>query len=421
MKPILTMAAKDLRLMLRDRGGLFWMAGFPIVMALFFGSIFGGGGGGGKALSLVVVDEDGSKAAAAYAARLEQSAALTVFRAPLATAQEQVRRGERVAYVRLKQGFGEGSLFGGGGAGLEVGLDPARKAEGGFLQGILTQAWFEGFQDQFTDPKAMKDMAAQGKQSLAENSDLDPKQREIFTTFYDGLDQFFGNVDPKVYQNGGGMRGAAIESVPIQTEQTGPASAFEISFPQGLLWGLLGCAASFGLSLVQERVNGTFLRLRIAPLSRAQVLAGKALACFVTCIGVTLGVLMFGMVCCGVRLLNPLGLTLALPSVAFCFVGLMMTVSVLGKTEASVNGAGWGMFTILSMLGGGMVPLFFMPDWMQTVSHVSPVKWAILALEGAIWRGFGVAEMAVPCAMLLLFGSAALVTGLWRFGQLERE
>ena len=27
-----------------------------------------------------------------------------------------------------------------------------------------------------------------------------------------------------------------------------------------------------------------------------------------------------------------------------------------------------------------MVPLMIMPGWMQTVSHISPVKWSILAL-----------------------------------------
>jgi ABC-2 type transport system permease protein len=50
-----------------------------------------------------------------------------------------------------------------------------------------------------------------------------------------------------------------------------------------------------------------------------------------------------------------------------------------------------------------------MPPWMLTLSHVSPVKWAIVALEGAIWRGFGAQEMLLPCGLLL---GLALVTFL---------
>jgi len=57
------------------------------------------------------------------------------------------------------------------------------------------------------------------------------------------------------------------------------------------------------------------------------------------------------------------------------------------------------------------VPLFVMPRWMLTVSGVSPAKWAILALEGSLWRGFSPAEMALPLGLLLGIGAAGLVVG----------
>ena len=43
---------------------------------------------------------------------------------------------------------------------------------------------------------------------------------------------------------------------------------------------------------------------------------------------------------------------------------------------------------LMAMFGGGMIPLVFMPKFMQTLSNFSPAKWSVLALEGAIWRGF---------------------------------
>ena len=63
------------------------------------------------------------------------------------------------------------------------------------------------------------------------------------------------------------------------------------------------------------------------------------------------------------------------------------------------------------MTGGAMVPLFAMPPWMQTASMVSPVRWAIVAFEGAIWRGFSPAQMALPCAILLTLGVAGFALG----------
>ena len=60
-----------------------------------------------------------------------------------------------------------------------------------------------------------------------------------------------------------------------------------------------------------------------------------------------------------------------------------------------------------------------MPPWMQTLSNVSPVKWAILALEGAIWRGFSLGEMALPCGILLGVGVVFFAGGVRAFRWME--
>jgi ABC-2 type transport system permease protein len=64
------------------------------------------------------------------------------------------------------------------------------------------------------------------------------------------------------------------------------------------------------------------------------------------------------------------------------------------------------------MIGGAMIPLAFMPAWMQTVSNISPTKWNIVALEGAIWRGNSLAEMMLPCGVLLAIGAAGFALGV---------
>ena len=51
--------------------------------------------------------------------------------------------------------------------------------------------------------------------------------------------------------------------------------------------------------------------------------------------------------------------------------------------------------------GHWSVPLFAMPSWMAQAGNVSPVKWAVIALEGAVWRGFSLAEMALPLGIPL--------------------
>ena len=169
MSSILILAIKDLRLLARDRFGLFWVLGFPLAMAVLFGAMMGGGGEkGSRALSIAVADEDGTDGSRAFVKRLEDSDALRVQRSPGAggapgellsreEAVDAVRRGKLVAYVVLKKGFGDSVPFVGGGGedgaqSVEVGIDPARKAEAGYLQGILMEATFRQLQDRFSDP-----------------------------------------------------------------------------------------------------------------------------------------------------------------------------------------------------------------------------------------------------------------------------
>jgi ABC-2 type transport system permease protein len=109
---------------------------------------------------------------------------------------------------------------------------------------------------------------------------------------------------------------------------------------------------------------------------------------------------------------NVVGLVLAIVCAAFCYTGLMMALAGFGKTEKAVSGSAAAVFMPLAMIGGGMIPLAFMPAWMLPVSNISPTKWNILALEGAIWRGNSLVEMLLPCGVLLAIGAAGFWLGV---------
>jgi ABC-2 type transport system permease protein len=66
----------------------------------------------------------------------------------------------------------------------------------------------------------------------------------------------------------------------------------------------------------------------------------------------------------------------------------------------------------LAMIGGAMIPLVVMPPWMLTLSSISPVAWGIWSLEGAIWRGFGLVDMLLPCGILLGIGALCFAAGV---------
>jgi ABC-2 type transport system permease protein len=411
MKAIVTLAMKDLRVIARDYFGLFWMFGFPLLFALFFGAVFGSmGSGPNAAIPVALVDDDKSDGSSAFVGRLNESPALLLLELDLPEAVDKVLHGKLVGYVRLKKGFGEGVGFMGGSDVLvEVGIDPSRKPEREMIRGILMEASFAGMQDLVGKPdKTAAKMATMRKQIEAAR-DMQPEQKKVVLKFYGDLEQFLNSVkvEGKAAENPAtakGFQGMQIDIKEVTPEDRGPRSSFEVMFPSAVLWGLMGCVTGFAISLVTERVQGTMQRLSVAPLSRAQILAGKGLACFVACVSIAVVLLGIAATILGVRIQDPLQLSIAIASIAVCFVGIMMLVSTLGKTESSVAGAGWGILMPLAMLGGAMVPLFAMPSWMLTVASISPVKWGILALEGAIWRGYTLADMLLPCSLLLGIG-----------------
>jgi ABC-2 type transport system permease protein len=193
-----------------------------------------------------------------------------------------------------------------------------------------------------------------------------------------------------------------------------PPSPFSLAFPAAIAWGLMGCAATFAAAMVRERTGGTLTRLRAAPIGKATVLCGKALACAAACTIDVLVLLLAARFVFAVRIENGPGLALALFAVTVCFVGLTQLLSSLGRTEASVSGAGWATLLFFAMLGGAMVPVSFMPEWMQRLSDLSPIRWGILALEGALWRGLGPRELLVPSLILGAVGAVAFGLGLRR-------
>ncbi|MCA8942840.1 MAG: ABC transporter permease [Planctomycetes bacterium] len=433
MHAITTLARKDLTLLFRDKFALFWIFAFPLMYALFFGALFAGDDDGARSqIAIVVVDEAGTDESAALAERLAGHESLRVLTDEngdsLDDAKTLVRKGDCAAYVRIPPGFGGSPfrMFGGGDPNatpIEVGIDPSRATERGFLQGILMQTMFRGIADAILDKEKMTSEVDRAIGEIDNAEGLDAVQSAVLKTFLSSLRSFVGEVELETLEAGGPGQafGDGQVSFVDVTRASGatPANSFEITFPSAIVWGLMGVAVSLAITLVRERTHGTLLRLRVAPISRAQLLAGKALGCFAMCMIVIAFLMVFATLALGVRIANLPLAVLAASAIGVCFTGLMMTVSVMGKSEPAVAGAAWGVMMPFAMVGGGMIPLIAMPPWLASVSNVSPFKWGILAMEGAVWRGFDLVDMLLPCGILVAIGAVFFGVGVAVFRRID--
>ena len=64
-----------------------------------------------------------------------------------------------------------------------------------------------------------------------------------------------------------------------------------------------------------------------------------------------------------------------------------------------------------------MMPQFLMPEWLSYLSNISPGKWSILLMEGAIWRDYSIAEALLPAAILIGLGGLGCAAGIRNLNQ----
>ncbi len=165
------------------------------------------------------------------------------------------------------------------------------------------------------------------------------------------------------------------------------------------------------ITMLRERTSGTLERLMTLPVSRGDLLGGYQLAFG---IAATVQATITAAIALGPLGLNVGGSSLALIAsaivVAQLGTALGLLVSAFARTE--FQAVQFLPLTILPqfLLCGVIVPVDQMRSWLEAVSKVLPLRWAVRATEDAVAMGRG-SELAVDLLVLLGFIVAALALG----------
>jgi ABC-2 type transport system permease protein len=173
-----------------------------------------------------------------------------------------------------------------------------------------------------------------------------------------------------------------------------------------------------GWLFVAERRHGTLVRLRAAPISRAQILLGKMIPCFVVSIIQAVFLLVAGKFVFGMSWgLQPWLLVPVVFSTSFAAVGLSMLVAGWAKTETQVSVYGTLLVLVLAGVSGSMMPREMMPESMRRFSLVTPHAWALNAYEQLLYPEAATIDTGVvwiACGVLCLFGLGLSLLAWWR-------
>jgi ABC-2 type transport system permease protein len=179
---------------------------------------------------------------------------------------------------------------------------------------------------------------------------------------------------------------------------------------------LLFAMANAGIEMLLERQRGLWRRLRSAPVSRLTLLAGRAASGAIISLLILLVSFAFAIVVFRVRIQGSLvgfmGISIACALMASTF-GLL--VAALGNSPATARGVTTLAVLMMVMLGGAWVPTFIFPAWLQQVTLVVPVRWAVDGLDAMTWRGIGVSGALAPAGVLLGFAALFGIVAAMRF------
>jgi ABC-2 type transport system permease protein len=166
-------------------------------------------------------------------------------------------------------------------------------------------------------------------------------------------------------------------------------------FPGVLAMSVMMPALFSAASIVFDREYGFLREMLVAPVSRAAIVIGKCLGGAVVSTGQGLLVLVLAPVV-GI----PYSASWMLSTVAQMFV-LSFTLTAVGVLAAGRIKSIQGFMALTNMimmpmlfLSGAMFPLSGLPAWLQALTHINPLTYAVDAVRRTVFEHLTVSETA---------------------------
>jgi ABC-2 type transport system permease protein len=413
--PLLAMVRKDLQLFFSDRRSVIVSFVVPIAIASFFGAVFAGSSGDREParLDVAVVDQDGSAISKAVLAGAEADKNLRVTRPTEDAARQLVKKGKTAVAVIIPNGFGDaaGKAFFGDGEKPTLTLlhDPSRSIELAMVRGILTEHVMEAVSKEMFG-------GAQGRRLIeqtlpqVQSSSMPEDQKRLLLEMLGSVQKFYNRQPAAGTETNTAPRGITMPYTVHEEAMTSGSdvayNGYAHSFAGMGIQFLLFAMANIGVEMLLERRRGLWSRMRSAPVSKLTLLSGKAVSGTIISLMILLVSFAFAMVVFKVKIQGSmfgfLGISVACAVMASTF-GLL--VAALGNSPATARGVTTLAVLMMVMLGGAWVPTFVFPAWLQQLTVVVPVRWAVDGLDAMTWRGIGLSGALIP--ILILFGFAA--------------
>ncbi len=407
----LLIAAKNFRLLFRDRTALLMAFALPIVLATIFGaamgSMFGGGSGGMGKVRFFVEDLDNSTKSQALVAELTKSAGIKVK--PEHDVRAQIAKGDAPAALLIPSGY-EADLAAGRQPKLVMYRDPGQTIEQQIIAGNVMPVLMRASGQEMGRAMMKKSLASFGIEGDATKPFEQMLDESMGTSKAgDGADDSadFMSSLPK-------SLGLEVEDVTGEGHDAPKAAGQSHAIAGIAVMMLLFSLTACGGSILEEEAQGTLQRLRLTPSAGRAVLLGTGIFTIGTGFLALIVLFTYGGVVFSVPVLrSPIALTVLSLAVAAAATSLGLVLAVSCRTRKQLEGISTLLILAMSALGGSWFPLVVTPAWYQKLGHFTLNAWAMDGYQGILWYGRGLDGILVDVGVLF---AIAIVLGLlaWR-------
>ncbi|CAH0123758.1 ABC transporter permease [Chryseobacterium sp. Bi04] len=185
--------------------------------------------------------------------------------------------------------------------------------------------------------------------------------------------------------------------------------------PAWALFAIFFIVVPLSINLVKEKSQGTSVRARISPTPYFVHILGKTFTYLIICIiqfllMVAVGIYLFPYM--DLPAFDVSGKMFQLIMVTLfsglAAIGFGVLLGTIADTQEQSAPFGATSVVVLAAIGGIWVPVFLMPEFMQTVAKFSPMNWGLNAYYDIILRNSGIGGIAKELVFLFVFYLATI-------------
>ncbi|KMQ65900.1 ABC transporter [Chryseobacterium sp. FH2] len=200
------------------------------------------------------------------------------------------------------------------------------------------------------------------------------------------------------------------EITPKKGEMEAIPNSVQHNVPAWALFAIFFIVVPLSINLVKEKSQGTSVRVRVSPTPYYIHILGKTFTYLIICViqfllMVAVGIYLFPYM--DLPQFDVTGKMFQLIVVTLfsglAAIGFGVLLGTIADTQEQSAPFGATSVVVLAAIGGIWVPVFLMPDFMQSVAKFSPMNWGLNAYYDIILRNSGIGGIAKELSFLFLF------------------